>query len=70
MRNIGGMLLLAGILAFFYCSARLSSLEPVPAGKTIRESLEYPAGRVEVGRYAAAMAGAVGLLLAVFPKGR
>ena len=70
MRNAGGMLLLLGALGFFYCSARLSNLEPVPAGKTISESLQYPAGRYELGRYGAAIAGAVGLILALFPKGR
>lgn len=70
MRNAGGVLLLVGVLGFFYCSARLSNLEPVPAGKSIGESLEYPAGRFEVGRYGAAMAGALGLILALFPKGR
>jgi len=70
MRNTGGLLLLAGALGFFYCSARLSNLEPVPEGKSISESLAYPAGRFEVGRYAAAMVGAVGFILAMFPKGR
>jgi hypothetical protein len=70
MRNAGGMLLLVGVLGFFYCSARLSNLEPVPAGKSISDSLQYPAGRFEVGRYASAMVGAVGLILALFPKGR
>jgi hypothetical protein len=70
MRNIGGLLLLVGAVAFFYCSARLSNLEPVPAGKSITESLEYTAGRFEVARYGAALAGAMGLILALFPKGR
>ncbi len=70
MRNAGGMLLLVGILGFFYCSAHLSNLEPVPAGKSVSESLQYSAGRFEVGRYAAAMAGAMGLILVFFPKGR
>jgi hypothetical protein len=70
MRNLGGILLLAGVFGFFYCSAQLSHLEPVPDGKRIVESLQYPAGRFEVGRYAAAMAAAVGVILAMFPKGR
>ena len=70
MRNLGGALLLAGALGFFYCSARLSNLDPVPAGKSISESLQYTAGRFEVARYGAALAAGIGLILAFFPKGR
>jgi len=70
MRNMGGLLMLVGALGFFYCSARLSNLEPVPAGKSVSESLQYAAGRLEVARYGAAIAGAMGLILALFPKGR
>jgi hypothetical protein len=70
MRNLGGALLLLGALGFFYCSARLSNLDPVPAGLSIRDTLQYTAGRFELGRYAAALAGAIGFILALFPKGR
>jgi hypothetical protein len=70
MRNVGGILLLAGVFGFFYCSAQLSHLEPVPPDKGIRASLEYPAGRFDLGRYAAATAAGIGLILAMFPKGR
>jgi hypothetical protein len=70
MRNAGGILLLAGVFGFFYCSAQLSHLEPVPPGRSIGGSLHYPAGRFEVGRYAAATAAGIGLILAMFPKGR
>ena len=70
MRNLGGVLLLAGALGFFYCSARLSELDPLPAGKTVSESLQYPAGRFEIARYGAALSGVLGLILALFPKGR
>jgi len=70
MRNMGGLLLLVGALGFFYCSSQLSHLEAVPAGKSIGESLQYPAGKFEVGRYAAVMAAGVGFVLAMFPKGR
>ncbi len=70
MRNLGGVLLLLGALSFFYCSARLSNLDPVPAGSSIGQSLGYPAGRFEVARYGAAMAAGIGVLLALFPKGR
>jgi hypothetical protein len=70
MRNMGGMLLLVGALGFFYCTARLSELDPVPAGRSISESLQYTAGRFEVARYGALLAGGLGLILALFPKGR
>jgi len=70
MRNLGGILLLVGVLGFFYCSSQLSRAEPVPPEKSISQSLQYPAGRFELGRYAAAMAAAVGVILAMFPKGR
>jgi hypothetical protein len=70
MRNLGGVLLLLGALGFFYCSARLSELDPVPAGLSVRDSLQYAAGRFDVARYVAAFFGAVGFLLALFPKGR
>jgi hypothetical protein len=70
MRNFGGILLLLGILGFFYASARLSDLAPVPEGLSVGQALDYPAGRWEVVRYACAAAGGFGLLLAMFPKGR
>jgi hypothetical protein len=70
MRNFGGVLLLLGALGFFYCSARLSNLDPLPAGLSIGDSLRYPAGRFEMARYGAALAGGIGFLLALFPKGR
>lgn len=70
MRNFGGILLLAGIIGFFYCGSEMSKYEPVPEGKTAVESLGYPAGRYEVGRWASACAAGFGFLLAMFPKGR
>ena len=51
MRNFGGFMLLVGILGFLYCSSQLSKTGSVPEGKSISESLEYDAGRWEVGRY-------------------
>jgi hypothetical protein len=70
MRNFGGILLLLGILGFFYASARLADLTPVPQGQSVSAALEYPAGRWELARYACAAAGGFGLLMALFPKGR
>ncbi len=70
MRNLGAILLLLGILGVFYCSSRLSELEPLPEGLSISESLEQPAGRWETARYASGAGAAFGLLLALFPKGR
>jgi len=70
MRNFGGILLLLGILGFFYASAQLSDATPVPPGLSISESLEHPAGRWEFARYGSALVGGFGLLMALFPKGR
>jgi len=70
MRNFGGILLLLGVLGFFYASTQIEKLAPVPDGKSVTESLEYPAGRWEMARYGSAGAGLLGLLLALFPKGR
>jgi hypothetical protein len=70
MRNLGSILLLAGILGFFYCSSRLSETAPMPQGLSISDSLNEPAGRWEMARYACAAAAGFGLLMTMFPKGR
>ncbi|HSD25941.1 MAG TPA: hypothetical protein VLL75_01500 [Vicinamibacteria bacterium] len=70
MRNFGGVLLILGILAFFYTSSRLEEAEPLSEGLSIVEGLKEPAGRWEMARYGSAAAAGFGLLLAMFPKGR
>jgi hypothetical protein len=70
MRNFGGILLLLGVLGFFYASAQVEKHEPVPAGTSVSQSLEYPSGRWEMARYACGGAAFMGVLLALFPKGR
>lgn len=70
MRNFGGILLLGGIIGFLYCSSEMPKYEPVPEGRTAMESLRYPSGRYEVGRWAGACAAGFGVLLLMFPKGR
>ena len=70
MRTVGFVLMAAGIIGFLYCSSQLSSLEPMPAGVALGDYMRYEAGKLELGRYAAAMGGFIGLLLAFFPKGR
>jgi hypothetical protein len=70
MRNLGVILLLGGILGFFYCTTQLSSLDPVSAEASIGDYLRNHAGRMELGQYVAAGAAVVGALLAMFPKGR
>jgi hypothetical protein len=70
MRNLGWILLLAGVIGFFYCGDQVKRYGPAPEGAAIGESLKHPAGRWEVGRYACAFAAGVGALLAMFPKGR
>jgi hypothetical protein len=70
MRNFGGLMLLVGIIGFLYCSSEASKAGEIPEGKSISESLEYDAGKWQVGRYVCAGVGAFGLLMTMFPKGR
>jgi hypothetical protein len=70
MRNFGFILLFGGILAFIYCMTQLSTLGPLPDGLGLGDYLRNPAGRLELGRYAALFSIVVGALLALFPKGR
>jgi hypothetical protein len=70
MRTLGGLLLLVGIVGFFYCSSHLSGLESIPEGTSLGRYLEYDAGRYELGRYVSLVAALVGVILAMFPKGR
>ena len=70
MRLAGGIMLLAGLLAFFYCSTRLEDLPPVPAGVELGDYLKYEAGGWELRRYGAAVVALIGVLLTLFPKGR
>ena len=70
MRNFGAVLLLLGLIGFFYASVQASGYDEAPAGMSLSEELETPAGRWEMLRYASAGAAGLGLLLALFPKGR
>ena len=70
MRNLGGILLLLGVIGFVYSGIQIDKYDPVPMGKTVSEALEYPAGKWETTRYACAAAAGLGLLLALYPKGR
>ena len=70
MRNLGLIFLFGGILVFFYCTTQLSGLDPVPAQATLRQYLDYQAGRFELGRYAGLCLAGIGLLLSLFPRGR
>jgi hypothetical protein len=70
MRTLGFVLLSAGVLGFLYCTSRLSGLEPVPPGVELGDYMRYEAGRLELGRYASAFAGFIGVLMALFPRGR
>jgi drug/metabolite transporter (DMT)-like permease len=70
MRTLGAFLILIGIIGFVYCSTQLSKTSPVPPGRTIMETLDYPAGRLELGQYAAVVVGAVGALITILPRER
>jgi hypothetical protein len=70
MRNMGGILLLLGILGFFYATSQSGELDPVPDGLGARESLQYPAVRWTIVRYTSAAVAGLGFLVLLFPKGR
>ena len=70
MRNFGVILLVLGILGFSYVSSRLDQMEPLPQGLSLSEGLKEPTGRWEMARYGCAAAAGIGLLMAMFPKGR
>ena len=70
MRSFGAVLLLLGILGFFYASSRLDAVEPLPQGLSVGEGVRLPAGRWQIARYGCGAVAGLGLLLAMFPKGR
>jgi len=70
MRNLGGILLLAGVVGFFYSSDRVSQAPPLNESATITETLREERGRWEAARFLSVAAAGIGLLLATFPKGR
>jgi hypothetical protein len=70
MRTIGALLVLAGIVGFFYCSSQLEGLASIPEGTSLGDYLKYEPGKFELGRYLSLVAGFVGVILAMFPKGR
>lgn len=70
MRNLGGLLLLLGVVGYFYASSRMSGLDPVAPELGVRESLSLPAGRWEMLRYGCAAGAGIGIVLALFAKDR
>jgi len=70
MRTLGALLLLVGIVGFFYCSSHMAGLEGIPEGTSIGDYVKYEAGRFELGRYLSLVSGLIGVLLSLFPKGR
>jgi hypothetical protein len=70
MRKTGFVLLVAGLLGFFFCHTKLADLEPVPPGVEIGDYTEYEAGKLELARYGAAIVGLIGILMTLFPSGR
>lgn len=70
MRSFGLVLLVGGIFGFIYSGDALRKHGSVPEGVSMSQSLEYAAGRWEVARFACAAGAGLGLLLAIFPKGR
>ena len=54
MRNFGGILLILGVLGFFYASGQKDKHPALPEGLTVSETMRYPGGRWEMARYGAA----------------
>jgi hypothetical protein len=70
MRGFGFVLLVAGVLGFYYCTQQLAGKEPISSQYSVEETLQTDQGKYEVGRFAAAGAALIGLLLALYPQGR
>jgi hypothetical protein len=70
MRTLGALLLLVGIVGFFYCTSHLSGVEPVAEGTALGDYVRTEAGKLELGRYLSLVAGLIGVILSMFPKGR
>jgi hypothetical protein len=70
MRNFGGIMLLVGVLGFFYCTGQRDNYPALPEGLSLSDSMRQPAGKWDVGRYVCAGVACFGLLMAFFPKGR
>jgi hypothetical protein len=70
MRNFGGIMLVVGVLGFFYCGGQRDKYPELPEGLSLSDSLKQPAGKWDVARYACAGLAGFGLLMAFFPKGR
>jgi hypothetical protein len=70
MRSFGALLLLLGVFGFLYATDRVAQSPEVNPGATVTETLREEKGRWEAIRYVAAAAGGIGLLMALYPKGR
>jgi hypothetical protein len=70
MRNFGFILILVGIAGFVYCTSEMKGLEPLAADADLGDYFRNMAGRLELGRFAAAGAALIGLIMAFFPQGR
>jgi hypothetical protein len=70
MRAFGALLIAVGFFGFIYVSDQRNKLGPTPDELGWREALELPQGRWDAARYACMLGGGLGILLALFPKGR
>jgi hypothetical protein len=70
MRTLGAVLVVLGIVGFVLASDQIEKMGPPAYELELGEYLRHPTGRMELLKYGAAVTGAVGLLLALYPKGR
>lgn len=71
MRTLGAVLIAVGLFGSIYASDQLAKAPPLSSQALgWREAFDEPAGRWQTARYACVLAGGLGVLLTLFPKGR
>jgi hypothetical protein len=70
MRHAGAVLVLVGVVGYFYCSSKVSGAPPYRQDAGILETLREPGARWDLARYASAFVGATGSVLLLFTRRR
>ncbi len=70
MRQWGGLIVLVGVIGFFYCGDRVAKAPPLPEGLSVTRTLRQPAGPWIVGRFVCACVAASGAVILLFARNR
>ncbi len=70
MRTFGAVLVVLGIVGFIFASDQIEKLGPPAYELELSQYLRHPTGRMELLKFGSAVTGAIGLLFALYPKGR